>query len=126
MFNFGLGNLKFRIKIPANVSFQIGIIDAWGNQNYVEFPASQTTYGLVRNGEWGQASIPVEDIRGLLIDLRMLSYEFVILEKMGNHVNLPLTIFTGMEEHQTNKGQVWMIIPLSDWNRNIFLRTFRL
>ncbi len=83
LLDFGNGNLKFRIKIPANVSFQIGIIDAWGNQNYVDFPANQSTYGLVRDGNWGQASIPVEDIRGLLIDLRMLSYEFVILEVNG-------------------------------------------
>ena len=71
------------IKIPANISFQIGIIDAWGNQSYVDFPGNQTTYGLVRDGNWGQASIPVEDIRGEFIDLRMLSYEFVILEVNG-------------------------------------------
>jgi beta-glucanase (GH16 family) len=83
LFNFGEGNVKFMIKIPANVSFKIGIIDAWGNQNYVDFPANVTTYGLVRNGTWGQASIPVDDIRGELIDLRMLSYEFVILEVNG-------------------------------------------
>ena len=83
LFNYGDGNIKFMIKIPAHVSFQIGIIDAWGNQSYVEFPANQTTYGLVRNGEWGQASIPVADIRGELIDLRMMSYEFVILEVNG-------------------------------------------
>ena len=71
------------INIPANISFKIGIIDAWGNQSYVDFPANLTTYGLVRDGNWGQASIPVEDIRGELIDLRMLSYEFVILEVNG-------------------------------------------
>jgi beta-glucanase (GH16 family) len=83
LFNFGEGYLKFMINIPANISFKIGIIDAWGNQSYVDFPANQTTYGLVRDGNWGQASIPVEDIRGEWIDLRMLSYEFVILEVNG-------------------------------------------
>lgn len=83
LFNFGDGFLTFMIKIPASVTFKIGIIDAWGNQSYVAFPANQTQYGLVRNGEWGQASIPVDDIRGQLIDLRMLSYEFVILEENG-------------------------------------------
>ena len=81
--NFSEGFLKFRIKIPQNISFQIGIIDAWENQSYVDFPANQTTYGLIRNGNWGQASIPISDIRGELIDLRMLSYEFVILEVNG-------------------------------------------
>ncbi|MBT7119855.1 MAG: family 16 glycosylhydrolase [Candidatus Marinimicrobia bacterium] len=83
LFNFEEGHLKFMIKIPANISFQIGIIDAWGNQSYVDFPANQTKYGLVRDSNWGQASIPVSDIRGEFIDLRMLSYEFVILEVNG-------------------------------------------
>ena len=83
LFDFGDGHLKFMIQIPAHVRFKIGIIDAWGNQSYVVFPANQTTYGLVRNGTWGQASIPVSAIRGTLIDLRMLSYAFVILEENG-------------------------------------------
>ncbi|NNC94512.1 MAG: family 16 glycosylhydrolase [Chitinophagales bacterium] len=83
LFDFAAGNLKFRIKIPANVSFKIGIVDAWGNENYVDFPANTTAYGLVRDGNWGQACIPVSDIRGTLIDLRMLSYEFTILEING-------------------------------------------
>ncbi|MBU2501545.1 T9SS type A sorting domain-containing protein [bacterium] len=83
LFDFGAGHLKFRIKIPANVTFKIGIIDSWGNQSYVSFPANQTTFGLVRDGQWGQAAIPVADIRGTAIDLRMLSYAFVILEEQG-------------------------------------------
>ena len=83
LFNFADGYLKFRIKIPSDVAFQIGIIDAWGNQSYVDFPSGQTRYGLVRDGEWGQASIPINDIRGEYIDLRMMSYEFVILEVNG-------------------------------------------
>ncbi len=83
LFGFGEGHLKFRINIPAYVTFKIGIIDAWGNQYYVQFPAYQTTYGLVRDGSWGQASIPVSDLRGTAIDLRMLSYAFVILEEHG-------------------------------------------
>jgi beta-glucanase (GH16 family) len=83
LFDFPDGHLKFMIKIPANVTFKIGVIDSWGNQNYVTFPANTTKYGLVRNGEWGQASIPVLDLRGLAIDLRMLSYPFVILEEQG-------------------------------------------
>ena len=83
LFNFSEGHINFSINIPANVSFQIGIIDSWGNQSYVDFPSNQTTYGLVRDGNWGQASIPVEDIRGDYIDLRMLSYQFVILEVNG-------------------------------------------
>lgn len=83
MSNFSEGHLNFRIKIPASVTFKIGIIDTWNNQNYVTFPANQLTYGLVRDGEWGLASIPVVELRGIAIDLRMLSYAFVILEESG-------------------------------------------
>ncbi len=83
LFDMGAGWLKFRIKIPANVTFQIGVTDVWSNQHYVTFPANTTTYGLVRNGNWGQATIPVSDLRGTLIDLRMLAYEFVVLETNG-------------------------------------------
>jgi beta-glucanase (GH16 family) len=83
LFDFPDGHLKFRIKIPANVTFKVGIIDAWSNQSWITFPAYQTTYGLVRDGEWGQASIPVADIRGTAMDLRMLSYPFAILEENG-------------------------------------------
>ena len=90
LYDFGAGSLTFRIKIPANVTFKIGVIDSWGNQYYVEFPANQTKYGLVRNGAWGQASIPVSDLRGTAIDLRMLSYEFVILEQNGTACSFAL------------------------------------
>jgi beta-glucanase (GH16 family) len=83
LFDFGDGHLNFMIKIPAHVTFKIGIIDSWNNQYYVQLPAHQTTYGLVRDGEWGQVSIPVSDLRGPAIDLRMLSYAFVILEENG-------------------------------------------
>lgn len=79
---FAGGNLKFMIKIPANVSFKIGINDTGGIENYVTFPANQTAYGLVRNGEWAQASIPVADITGN-VDLESLNYEFIILEQAG-------------------------------------------
>jgi beta-glucanase (GH16 family) len=83
LFNFPDGYLKFRIKIPANVTFKIGVIDSWSNQYWVSFPANTTRYGLVRNGEWSQASIPVLDLRGTAIDMRMLSYPFAILEEQG-------------------------------------------
>lgn len=84
------GNLHFSVKIPANVDFQVGIMDAWGNQSWVEFPANQTKYGLQRDGQWGQATIPVSDIRGTLIDLRMLSYPFAVLEVNGASASIAL------------------------------------
>lgn len=106
---FSDGNLKFHIKMPAHVAFQIGIIDAWGNQHYVDFPAHQTTYGLERDGEWGQASIPVTDLRGEFIDMRMLDYEFVILEVNGANAEFAIDniyydngIISSAEDHNVH------------------------
>lgn len=80
--NFAEGSIKFWIKMPANVTFKIGINDTQAHESYVTFPANQTAYGLTRNGEWGQAVIPVSDIKGN-VDLQILSYEFIILEQNG-------------------------------------------
>ncbi|MCF7919404.1 MAG: glycoside hydrolase family 16 protein [Candidatus Cloacimonetes bacterium] len=79
---FAEGNLKFMIKMPANVGFKIGINDISAVESYVDFPANQTAYGLVRNGEWGQAVIPIAELKGS-VDLSLLSYEFIILEENG-------------------------------------------
>lgn len=51
LFAFGAGTVEFMIKTPARVTFKIGVFDSWGDQHYVEFPAHQTTYGLVRDGD---------------------------------------------------------------------------
>ncbi|MDZ4122070.1 MAG: family 16 glycosylhydrolase, partial [Candidatus Cloacimonadaceae bacterium] len=79
---FEQGSIKFMIKIPPNITFKIGINDAAGRESYVTFPANQSAYGLIRNGDWGQATIPVSAIKGN-VDLEILSYEFIILEEQG-------------------------------------------
>ncbi len=86
---FEEGNIKFMIKIPANVTFKIGINDTQGNESYVTFPANQSAFGLERDGEWGQATIPVADIKGN-VDLEILSYEFMILEENGIQCQLAI------------------------------------
>lgn len=111
LYNFSEGYLNFSIKIPADISFKIGIIDSWGNQSYVDFPSNQMTYGLVRNGNWGQASIPVQEIRGEFIDLRMLSYEFVILEVNGASCQLGLD-----DIYWSGGGEV---LEISDFNTTL-------
>jgi beta-glucanase (GH16 family) len=87
---YELGDIHFSIKIPASVTFKIGLLDAWGNQSWVEFPANQPKYGISRNGQWEQAVVPVADIRGTLIDLRMMKYSFVILEENGASCDVQL------------------------------------
>lgn len=83
MSNFVNGNLKFRIKVPANVSFKIGVADTYSNTNYVTFPANTTTYGLVRTGDWAQATVPVADLRGSLVALQSMSSLFSFVSVDG-------------------------------------------
>ena len=79
MSNFVNGNVKFRIKIPANVGFKVGVSDTYTNENYINFPANTTTYGLVRDGNWAQATIPVSVIKGSLVALQSMSSLFNIV-----------------------------------------------
>ena len=76
--NYRNGTMKFRIKIPANVSFNIGVGDTYTNQNWVNFPANTTAYGLVRNGDWAQASIPVSTLLGPKVAAQSLLDVFMI------------------------------------------------
>ncbi|MBU2887853.1 carbohydrate-binding protein [Gilvimarinus agarilyticus] len=79
MSNFADGTVTFRIKAPADVSFRIGVTDTYTNEHYIDFPAGVNQYGLVRNGEWGTATVPVSDLRGALVALQSLAYPFVVL-----------------------------------------------
>lgn len=83
MSNFINGDLKFKIKIPANVAFRIGIADTYTNENWITFPANTTNYGLVRNGEWAEATIPVTDLVGGLIALQSIKNHFNIVSVAG-------------------------------------------
>jgi hypothetical protein len=60
------------------VSFNIGVGDTYTNQNWVNFPANTTTHGLVRNGEWAQASIPVSTLLGTKVAPQSLLDVFMI------------------------------------------------
>lgn len=88
--NFRNGTLKFRIKIPANVAFNIGVGDTYTNQNWVNFPANTTAYGLTRNGDWAQGSIPVSTLIGPSVALQSLLDVFMISSD-ANH--LPTSTF---------------------------------
>ena len=88
--NYRNGLMKFRIKIPANVSFNIGVGDTYTNQNWVNFPANTTAYGLVRNGDWAQGSIPVSTLIGPKVALQSLLDVFMISSDANN---LPASTF---------------------------------
>jgi len=88
--NFRSGNVKFRIKIPANVSFNIGIGDTYTNQSWVNFPANTTAFGLVRNGDWATATIPVSTLIGPKVALQSIADIFMF---SGDNNQLPSSTF---------------------------------
>jgi len=71
------GVLKFNLKVPADLSFRIGITDNFTNESWLEFPANESNYGLVRNGEWSEIEIPLIDFAGL-IAFQDINYMFAI------------------------------------------------
>lgn len=79
MSGFRNGHIKLKIKAPANVAFRIGVLDTYTNHNWVTFPANTTAYGLVRNGEWGTATIPVAEMAGQLVALQSMNSLFEFL-----------------------------------------------
>ncbi len=89
MSHFADGEVTFEIKIPANVTFKVSVTDTFGNENWLEFPANTTQYGLTRNGEWGKVTIPVADLRGSLIALESMQYMFAIASVDGQFPTAP-------------------------------------
>ncbi|MBB3193821.1 glycoside hydrolase family 16 protein [Roseateles terrae] len=87
--NFRNGTVKFRIKIPADVSFNIGIGDTYTNQSWVNFPANTTAFGLVRNGDWGTATIPVSTLIGPKVALQSVADIFMISSDANRLPNAP-------------------------------------
>ncbi|RZJ10745.1 MAG: glycoside hydrolase family 16 protein [Rubrivivax sp.] len=92
MSSFRGGNIKLKIKAPANVAFKIGILDTYTNHGWVTFPANTTAYGLVRNGEWGTATIPVAEIAGPLVALQSMNSLFEFLSVDGSNPSAPFQI----------------------------------
>lgn len=83
MSGFRNGHIRLKIKAPANVAFRIGILDTYTNHGWVTFPANTSAYGLVRNGEWGTATIPVAEIAGPLVALQSMNSLFEFLSVDG-------------------------------------------
>jgi len=81
-----LGQRRHKICLtdPANrtiFSIKIGNVstcDTYTNQNWVNFPASTTAYGLVRSGDWATATIPVSTLTGSKVALQSLLDVFMI------------------------------------------------
>ncbi|WP_143870368.1 carbohydrate-binding domain-containing protein [Catenovulum sediminis] len=88
---FEQGVLEFQIKIPADISFKVGVSDTFGNEHWIDFAAHQNQYGLIRDGEWSLVSIPVNELRGQFIALHSMKDLFNIASIDGQ---LPARTFS--------------------------------
>ncbi len=78
--NFSAGSLKFNFKSTYTGQFKIGITTGHG-ESWINFPAGATPYGLVRDGNWHQVTIPLADFQnpnaGMNVDLLTLKSGFM-------------------------------------------------
>lgn len=82
-----IGTVKFKMKIPANVTFRVGIQDTYTNQGSVVFPANTTAYGMVRNGEWATATVPVSELAGSKVAVQSMLELFEVFSDPNNLPN---------------------------------------
>ena len=111
MSGFRSGNIKLKIKAPANVAFKIGILDNYTNHSWVTFPANTTAYGLVRNGDWGTATIPVAEIAGPLVALQSMNSLFEFLSVDGSNPTAPFQMAFDDIVWDDGKGSQVLVKP---------------
>ncbi len=78
--NFGTGSLKFHFKSSYAGQYKIGLKTGHG-ETWMNFPASTQKYGLIRDGNWHEVSIPLADFNngalGMNIDLYSVKGAFM-------------------------------------------------
>ncbi len=78
--NFATGSLKFHFKTTYIGQFKFGLNTGHG-ETWMNFPAGNQKYGLVRDGNWHEVSIPLADFSnsslGMNIDLYSMKGAFM-------------------------------------------------
>ncbi|MFP5040651.1 Ig-like domain-containing protein [Parasediminibacterium sp. JCM 36343] len=78
--NFATGSLKFNFKSSYKGQFKVGITSAFG-QTWMNFASGIEKYGLIRDGNWHQVTIPIADfnnsLAGMNLDLMSIKGAFM-------------------------------------------------
>jgi beta-glucanase (GH16 family)/PKD repeat protein len=75
MLNFSNGFLKFHMKTTSLATFKVGIKSGSG-ESWLNFINGQNQYGLVRDGNWHEVSIPLSAFANL--DLGSITQSFML------------------------------------------------
>ena len=80
LLNFADGSLKFHFKTTYNGPFKVGVKSGHG-ESWINFAPGAAAYGLVRDGQWHQVSIPLSAFnnpnQGMHIDLGSVTQAFM-------------------------------------------------
>lgn len=78
--NFSTGSLKFHYRSTYQGQFKIGLTTGHG-ETWMNFPAAVQQYGLIRDGNWHEVTIPLADFSnsgaGMNIDIWSLKSGFM-------------------------------------------------
>lgn len=86
MSRFGNGRLKFHMRTTAGNSFKIGLNSSFGD-SWIVFAPGGPQYGLVRDGNWHEVSIPFSAFHDL--DLHALKQMFMLAaDPPGSNVDV--------------------------------------
>jgi beta-glucanase (GH16 family) len=88
MSNYAAGRLVFRINIPADITFKVGVMGSQGREHWIDFPANTNQFGLTRNSNWGFVQIPIAAFN--IPDLASVNYMFAIASLSGSEPNRPI------------------------------------
>ncbi|WP_210490275.1 Ig-like domain-containing protein [Rufibacter aurantiacus] len=80
LLNFADGFLKFNMKTSYNGQFKVGVKSGHG-ESWINFAPGASPYGLVRDGQWHEVSIPLSAFNnpnmGMHIDLGSITQSFM-------------------------------------------------
>ncbi|MCO1336055.1 family 16 glycosylhydrolase [Microbulbifer sp. OS29] len=75
LMNYQNGHLNFKMKTTSNQTVGIGIASTSGGDSWVDLVGGDETYGLKRDGEWHQVSIPLSKFA---VDFNTINQAFMI------------------------------------------------
>ncbi len=70
------GSLKFHMKTSSAATFKVGVKNGT-TESWIHFTSSGEQYGLVRDGEWHQVSIPLSAFQNPAVDFTNLTSTFM-------------------------------------------------
>lgn len=87
MSNYAGGSLKFHMRTTSAAPFRIGVKPPGPSEFWLPFNAGGEQYGLVRDGEWHEVTIPLSAFAGL--DLSSVEQMFMLVaDPYGENVDI--------------------------------------